>query len=348
MVIGAQLGGGLGPVREHVPVLRRLLVVLDLGDAVGTLTDARADTITARIATTDNHHVQALGIDAGHRVQRQPGDAPVLLFQILHGEVDAAKGAPRHYNLPRYLAAAGEHYRVPGATQLAQVAHRSGGPKHHALGAHLRKTAVQNTFVQAEVGDTVTQQPADAVGLLEHLDSVAGTAHLLSASETRRTGAHNGDMTARLREPTHGPDPPRLPGMLRYGQLDILDADRGVADPQGACVLTGGGTEAPRKLREIVRGVQLIVGAAPLALVDQGIPLRDQIVHGTAGVTVWSTAIHAAVRLAPGLGLGHEADILAPVPQATEYALLAWGLPVIAQEAVGICHRAPRTRRLIS
>ncbi len=59
----------------------------------------------------------------------------------------------------------------------------------HALGAHLFQTAVDEVLLHLEIRDAIAQQTADAVGLLEYGDGVAGARQLLGSGQTRGSGA---------------------------------------------------------------------------------------------------------------------------------------------------------------
>ena len=51
-----------------------------------------------------------------------------------------------------------------------------------AFGLHLRDAAVEVALLHLELGDAVAQQPADAVGALEHGDVVAGAVSCCAAA----------------------------------------------------------------------------------------------------------------------------------------------------------------------
>ena len=69
--------------------------------------------------------------------------------------------------------AAGEHEGVELAAQLVDVevdADLHAGAELGALGLHLLEAAVEVALLHLELGDAVAEQPADAVGPLEHDD----------------------------------------------------------------------------------------------------------------------------------------------------------------------------------
>src|SRR5690606_9642493 len=61
--------------------------------------------------------------------------------------------------------------------------------------------------------------------------------------------------------------------------------------------LARGGADAAGELGEVVGGVKVPERLQPFAAIDEVVPVRDLVVHRTAGVTVGHAAIHAARRL---------------------------------------------------
>ena len=95
--------------------------------------------------------------------------------------------------------AAGEQHRVVLLAQLLDGhvdADVDAGAELGALGAHLLQPPVEDPLLHLELGDAVAQQPADAVGALEHDDVVAGAGQLLGGGEAGRAGADDGDPLA--------------------------------------------------------------------------------------------------------------------------------------------------------
>ena len=72
------------------------------------------------------------------------------------------------------------------------------GAELGALGLHLGEAPVEVALLHLELGDAVAQQPADAVGPLEHDDVVAGAGELLGGGQPGRPGADDGDALAGL------------------------------------------------------------------------------------------------------------------------------------------------------
>src|SRR5580700_2668 len=111
---------------------------------------------------------------------------------------------------------------------------------------------------------------------------MAGFVELCRSAEPCGTGPNHGDFLAgalgrRLRN-----DPALLEAALNDGILDILNGDRRGVDSQNAGALTGGGTNASGKVREIVRLVQTLQRFMPEAAIDEIVPLRNQVVDRAA------------------------------------------------------------------
>ena len=143
-----------------------------------------------------------VGEDRLDVAERLVADAPVLLRQELHGEMDAVEVAAGDRQVARLLGAAGENDRVVLLQQLGDVefdADMDVAVEGDALGLHLRDAAVDVVLLHLEVGDAVAEQAAGLGVLLVDVDVVAGAGELLGAGEARRPGADDCDRLAGLR-----------------------------------------------------------------------------------------------------------------------------------------------------
>src|SRR5690348_1496032 len=82
--------------------------------------------------------------------------------------------------------------------------------------------------------------------------------------------------------------------MLNDSLFDELDRDRRLVDAEDASGLARRGADAAGKLRKIVGGMQDANRFLPFVAIDEIIPVRDDVVHRTAGVAKRNAAIHAA------------------------------------------------------
>ncbi len=166
-----------------------------------------------------------------------------------------------------------------------------------ALGLHLLDPAVDPPLLHLEVGDAVAEQAADAVGPLEDDDIVTDAGELLRGGQPGGAGADDRHPLARLDGGDLRHDPALGPGAIDDRQLDLLDRDRVVVDPQHARGLAGGRAERAGELGEVVRGVQAVDGRLPVVAVDQVVPVGDQVPERAALVAERDAAVHAAGAL---------------------------------------------------
>src|SRR5690606_23427091 len=145
---------------------------------------------------------------------------------------------------------------------------------------------------------------ANAIAFLEYGNRMAGAGQLLRAGQASRARADHGDFLARLATGRLGRHPALRPALVDNGVLDGLDAHRIVVDVQGTGRLAGGGTHAAGELGEVVGGVQHFQRAMPILLVDQVVPVGNDVVDGTAAGAERNAAVHTAGALLPGLGIG--------------------------------------------
>src|SRR5690606_18729695 len=124
---------------------------------------------------------------------------------------------------------------------------------------------------------------------------------LLGGREAGRAGAHDRDALTRARLGRVRLHPALGEAAVDDRVLDVLDRDRRVRDAEHAGALARRGTGAARELREVVRLVQAIERVAPAALVDEVVPLRNQVVHWAAVLRLAER--HAAVHAASTLDL---------------------------------------------
>ena len=113
------------------------------------------------------------------------------------------------------------------------------GAEHHALGPHLIDAPIDEVLFHLEVGDPVTEEPADAVVALEDGDVVTLARELLRGREPRRTRPDDRDSLARLHAGQHRDDEPRLESAVGDAPFDVLDDDRVFVDVEHAGRLAG-------------------------------------------------------------------------------------------------------------
>src|SRR6059036_2236267 len=150
----------------------------------------------------------------------------------------------------------------------------------------------------------------------------------------------------------HGWVHPDMPAVLERvvddRDLDGLDGDRVIVDAEHARALARRRAEPPRELREVVGRVQPLDGVPPAVLVDEVVPVRDQVAERAALVAEGDAAVHAArALLAEVLDRKRKVDLFPvaqPLGDRPRRKLLALDL----QEAGGLTHSWPRPARRTS
>src|SRR5919206_233798 len=155
-----------------------------------------------------------------------------------------------------------------------------------------------------------------------------------------RPGPDDGDRAPAARLRRARADPALLPGPLDDRQLDLLDRHGVVVDGQHAGRLARRRADAPRELREVVRGVQLGDRRAPLVAVDEIVPVRDQVAERAALVAERHAAVHAPRALLARRVLGQALVDLLEVGDARAGVALRRGRAGDAQETTELAHRS--------
>ena len=120
--------------------------------------------------------------------------------------------------------------------------------------------------------------------------------------------------------------------------FNFLNGYRWLVNAQYTGTFTRGGANAARKLREIVGLVKPVERRPPIVLVDEVVPVRDEIIDRAAAVAEWNAAIHASGGLRAhfrGAGILHE---LAPVLHALERRLGAPAFAINFKKCSRIAH----------
>ena len=137
---------GAGGSQDHRPTGPRVVVrtgfggfrqQLKLVDNLGALPMGGAQAVGARVAPSQNDDPLALGRDLAF--YGLPGQYPVLLGQILHGEVHAIQFPPGNVQISRLGGTAGQAHRVVFFQELLSGivdAHVYPNAELNALGFH--------------------------------------------------------------------------------------------------------------------------------------------------------------------------------------------------------------------
>ena len=193
-----------------------------------------------------------------------------------------------------------------------------------AFGAHLVEPAVEVPLLHLELGDAVPQQPADAVGALEHHDIVTGARELLRRGEARRARSDDGDALAGPNRRHDRLDPAFGPRAIDDLDLYLLDRDGILVDAEHARRLARRGTQPAGELGKVVRRVQALDRLAPVIAVDEVVPVGDQVAERAAVVAERDAAIHAAAGLLLERVALERLVHLVPIVQAHATRRAAW------------------------
>mmetsp|Transcript_96794 Transcript_96794/g.276534 ORF Transcript_96794/g.276534 Transcript_96794/m.276534 type:complete len:331 (-) Transcript_96794:510-1502(-) len=300
-----------GPLRPRVVVgalLRRLWHQLEVDDRLAAVAHARANAVRARVAAANHNHVLALGRDERLVPAARDGavlghEQALLVFgQELHGEVHALELAPVHREVARDGGAEREHERVGVGAEYVDVDVNANVRLRHELDALLDQhvdSPLDLLLLQLHVGDTVHEQPTDTVLTLVHRHLVPHLIQLVGHRQARRPATDHRDGHARAEGRHARHHPTLLPRPVDDGVLHVFDRHRRVDEPGHASTLARRGADTARELRKVVCFVEAVDRLAPLPLVNQIVPLRDEVVDRAAGVCLAEgrAAVHAARRL---------------------------------------------------
>ena len=197
--------------------------------------------------------------------------------------------------------------------------------------------AVDDALVELHVRDAVHEQAADAVGALVDGNLVTGLVELIGCREAGRARADDRHALAAARRRHVRLDPAFGEAAVDDRVLDVLDRDGGIGDAEHARAFARRGAGAARELREVVGLVQALERVVPAALIDQVVPLGDQVVDWAAVIRLAErhAAIHAARALVAQMVFGRLAEDLAKIAQALA------SVP-IRDTLLGILHKAGR------
>ena len=139
----------------------------------------------------------------------------------------------------------------------------------------------------------------------------------------------------------HRLDPALGPRPIDDLDLDLLDRDRVLVDPEHARRLARRRAQPPGELGEVVGRVQPLDRVAPVVAVHEVVPVGDQVPERAAAVAERDPAVHAAA------GLGHERVArerlvhLVPVVEAHRHGPPRRRLAPPLQEAGRLTHARP-------
>ena len=252
-----------------------------------------ADAVAACIAATDDQYVLAFCRHEVFLLEFHSGEDAVLLRQHLQGEVDALELSAGNFQIARRGRAGSPHVGVEAFGQVADVDAGVVSERDAFLLEDVHP-AVDDDFVEFEVGDAVAQQSARILAGVEYGDGVAHKVEPVGRDESGRPRTDDGHFPAvalwlyDLHE-VFGI------GVLSDGGLVLAVGGRFVVDEvQHAGLLAECRTDAPREFGEVVGGVEQLVGPFPVAVIEGVVPLWRFVAERTGPVAEGHAAVHAA------------------------------------------------------
>src|SRR5829696_4153390 len=232
--VGVQDEGPVGPGEIVGGVGRTGAVGQDL-DRGAAFAVGVAEAVGARVAAAQDDDVLARGGDLDLRVGREAGDPPVLLHQIVHGEMDTAKLAAWHVEVASLQGADSEDDGVELALEVLRgrvLADVGVGTELDAFLFHDGDAAVDDPLFDLVVGDAVPEEAPDPIVFLEDDRSMSGPVELLRGRESRRPAPDDGDLLPRpvLRRCRPGDDPSLFEGSVDNRELYLFYGDGLVVD----------------------------------------------------------------------------------------------------------------------
>jgi hypothetical protein len=220
--------------------------------------------------------------------------------------------------------------------------------KHDPFGFHDPQAPVEHRFLHLEFRDAVPQQPANAVGPLEHGDQMPGTVQLLRRGQARRPRTDDCHPLARPSRRGLGNDPPFGECPFDDRILDILNGDRRLVDAQHTGFFTRGRAEAPGEFREIIGCVQPLDRLFPASTEHQVVPVGDDISQRASRVAERHAAIHAARALFHQLEFRKRLIHLVPVVQTLVDGAARRSFPLVFHESGRLPHKTIPRHSVVS
>ena len=225
--------------------------------------------------------------------ERHAGKDTVLLRQHIQCQVDTFQFAPGNSQVTRGRSSGTDAVGIKTFGELPYI-HVAVHFEKNALFFHHPDTAVDDGFVQLEVGDTVTQQTAGSLIFVEDGYSVTFSVELVGSSQSCRSGADNGYFPS-VAFDVPGFDITFAEGCFGNGRFILADGDGGVhAQFQHTALLAEGGADTACELRKIIGFVQYLVGFFPFAFVEGVLKFGLLVAQRTGPVAERNAAVHAA------------------------------------------------------
>ena len=193
-----------------------------------------SNAVRTRVATANNNDVFTFGPNL--IFDFVAGIDLVLAGQKLHSKMHAIEISTWYGQISRLLGATRQNHGIKLFLQLRgahglfgpighfgifrQVANHDTATKNNPFSLHLLNPAVNMDFFHLEIGNTVTQQAADAVIFFKQCHVMASARQLLGCSHTCWAGAYDSDFFPGFMLGQLGLDPAFSPSAINDGMLN--------------------------------------------------------------------------------------------------------------------------------
>lgn len=344
--------GPFGPRIISSTGFRRTAHDFELGDRLASMADRSAYAVGTGITATDDDDVLTLS----RNVLRLAVEVVVeerlgVVREELHREVNTFEATTFDWEVAGVCSTHGKDNRIEVLTELlCGNIHTDVDAclKGYAFSGEQVYTTLYDVLIELHVWNTIHEQPANAIGTLENGNQVASLVQLVSRGETGRAGTDDGNLLARALGWGLWSNPAFCPRLVHNGTFDGLNSDWGLDNAKNAGAFARSGAHATSELREVVGLVEALNSFLPEAAINKVVPLRDEIVYGTAGSSAFddgtgmaegNTALHATCALFAKFTLFHVLMEFVPVLDALLWRDISWKFASKFEESCWLAHK---------
>ena len=256
--------GGLEGARPVGPgvlwvfrTFHRLRHNLNLSHALATLTMGSTNTVRTSITTTNHQHILAFGSNAIVLAELHASQHTVLLRQHLEGEVNTLQLSAWGLEISCCWGSSRNDYGIEIGCKRCRISNILVIFKLYSLLLQQLDAAVDDGLVELEVRDTIAQEPACGLVLLEDRNAVAHQVKVVGSSESGGSCTDDSHLLAITLDVSLGLDETLLESHLCDGALVLtIGCWLVVETVQYTGLLAQGGTDTASELWEGVSTIQ--------------------------------------------------------------------------------------------